>query len=93
MSFKWGPDETPAIEPHSKAKLTVLREYLRAYISRLTTGFSHDEFKLDFIDGFAGGGVFQDGGNFMSGTPLIMLEETDAAKERLNKNRRKAVAF
>lgn len=93
MSFTWGPDETPAIEPHSKAKLTVLREYLRAYINRLATGFAQDEFKLDFVDGFAGGGVFQDGKDIVSGTPLIMLEETEAAKERLNKDRRKPLEF
>ena len=93
MSFTWGPNETPEIEAHSKAKLTVLREYIRAYIDRLTTGFNRDEFKLDFVDGFAGGGVFQDGGNIISGTPLIMLEETDAAENRLNQDRKKPLRF
>ena len=42
MSFKWHPDEAPPpVEVHSKAKLNVKPQ--------------HEEFKLDLIDGFAGG--------------------------------------
>ena len=58
--FKWHPDEPPPlIEEHSKAKLDVLRSYLRAYFDRLNVNPARDEFKLDLIDGFAGGGTFQ----------------------------------
>ena len=88
MSFKWHPDEPPPqIEPHSKAKLTVLRSYLRAYFDRLNVNPHREEFKLDLVDGFAGGGVFTDGNATLSGTPIIMLEETAAARERLNEGR------
>ncbi len=88
MSFKWHPDEPPPqIEPHSKAKLTVLRSYLRAYFDRLNLNPQREEFKLDLVDGFAGGGVFTDGNATLSGTPIIMLEETAAARERLNEGR------
>ncbi|MDE0052978.1 MAG: three-Cys-motif partner protein TcmP [Gammaproteobacteria bacterium] len=88
MSFKWHPDEPPPqIEPHSKAKLTVLRSYLRAYFDRLNVNPQREEFKLDLVDGFAGGGVFTDGNATLSGTPIIMLEETAAARERLNEGR------
>lgn len=88
--FKWHPDERPPqIESHSHAKLKVLRSYLRAYFDRLNVNPNRDEFRLDLVDGFAGGGVFSNGKEVISGTPLIMLEEANAAKIRLNKNRRK----
>ena len=92
--FKWHPDEPPpSIEEHSKAKLDVLRSYLRAYFDRLNVNLARDEFKLDLIDGFAGGGIFQDGDTTVSGTPLIMLEESEAAIERLSRARTKPLRF
>ena len=94
MSFEWHPDEPPPkIEAHSRAKLTVLRSYLHAYFDRLNVNPNREEFKLDLVDGFAGGGAFRDSDGIVSGTPLIMLEESDAAKERLNLNRTKPLRF
>lgn len=88
MSFEWHPDEPPPqIEAHSKAKLEVLRSYLREYFDRLNVNPLREEFKLDLIDGFAGGGTFLDGSTVLSGTPLVMLEETEAARTRLNVER------
>ena len=92
--FKWHPDEPPpSIEEHSKAKLDVLRSYLHAYFDRLNVNLARDEFKLDLIDGFAGGGTFLAGDEIVSGTPLIMLEESEAAIERLNQSRTKTLHF
>ena len=89
-SFQWHPDERPPqIEPHSKAKLEVLRAYLRAYFDRMAVDPRRDEIKLDLVDGFAGGGTFQDGDKVLSGSPLVMLEEAEAARDRLNKGRSK----
>ena len=94
MDFKWHPDEPPPpIEEHTKAKLTVLRRYLHAYFDRLNVNRSREEFKLDLIDGFSGGGTFQDDANVVSGTPLIMLEESEEAEKRLNRNRAKPLRF
>lgn len=88
MSFQWHVhDPPPAIEEHSKAKLKVLRKYLRAYFDRLSINPARDEFRLDLVDGFAGGGTFRDGNNIVPGSPLIMLEECEAARERLNQDR------
>ena len=51
MSFRWLPDEPPPlIEEHSKAKLAVLRSYLRACFDRLNVNPQREEFKLDFGD-------------------------------------------
>ena len=94
MPFKWHPDELPPqIEEHSKAKLRVLRSYLRAYFDRLNINPNRDAFKLDLVDGFAGGGTFTDDDGVLSGTPLIMLEEAASASERLNRIRIKPLQF
>ena len=94
MLFKWHPDESPPqIEAHSKAKLDVLRSYLHAYLDRLNVNPHREEFKLDLVDGFAGGGTFLDGKGVVSGTPLIMLEESAKAKERLNRRRTDPLRF
>lgn len=94
MDFKWHPDERPPeIESSSKAKLDVLRMYLSAYIDRLNVGLPRDEFKLDLVDGFAGGGAFKDGEEIILGTPLIMLDEVANAEQRINANRKKPVSF
>ena len=89
-SFTWHPnDPPPELKEHSKAKLDVLRRYLRAYFDTLGRIPVRDQFKLDLVDGFAGGGTFRYGGGIVSGTPLIMLEECDNARDRLNQNRSK----
>ena len=93
-SFRWHPDETPPeIQAHSKAKLKVLRNYLCAYFDTLNVHRARDNFKLDLIDGFSGGGTFNDNGATIPGTPLIMLEETREAEIRLNQNRHKPLDF
>ena len=94
MNFSWHPSEQPPlIEPHSKAKLDVLRSYLRAYFDKLNVNPNREEFKLDLVDGFAGGGTFRDGEDIVLGTPLIMLEEFQEAVKRLNRNRTKSLNF
>ena len=95
MPFKWHlNDPPPEIEEHSKAKLDVLRRYLRAYFDTLGINPVRDEFRLDLVDGFAGGGTFlDDDGSTVHGTPLVMLEETRAAEKRLNQNRTKPLRF
>ena len=70
MDFRWHPDESPPpIEAHSKARLDVLRQYLRAYFDRLNVSPLREEFKLDLVDGFAGGGTFRDDDEIVSGSP------------------------
>ena len=94
MSFVWVPGgPPPPIEEHSLAKLSVLRNYVSDYIDRLCEGSPRDVFKLDLVDGFSGGGLFLDGSQEVSGTPLIMLEEAEKAFCRLNERRTKPLRF
>ena len=90
MTFDWHPDEPPPqIETRSKAKLDILRRYLRAYFDRLNVNTRREIFKLDLVDGFAGGGLFLEKNIEVLGTPLIMLEEAKKSEIRLNQNRKK----
>ena len=94
MPFIWHPnDPPPELEEHSWAKLQVLRKYLRSYFDTLGVNPARDEFRLDLVDGFAGGGAFRYGNAIEVGTPLIMLEEAKAAEERLNRDRAKPLRF
>ena len=94
MQFEWHPNSPPPlVEPHSEAKLRVLRRYLREYFDRLNMYLARDEFKIDLVDGFSGGGAYRSANGTVSGSPLIMLEETKAAEERLNENRKKPLRF
>ena len=94
MEFKWHPnDDPPIIEEHSRVKLEVLRKYLRGYFDTLNKNPIRDEFKIDLVDGFAGGGTFRDGDRIIPGSPLIMIDESRNAQERLNKNRAKPLHF
>lgn len=94
MTFEWRLGTAPpSLEDHSKAKLEVLRSYIRRYYDRLGRAFHRDLFRLDIVDGFAGGGVFSNGDQIVSGTPLIMLEEERRAKLRLAETRSKALTF
>ena len=91
--FTWRPNERPPeIEAHSRAKLTVLRSYLGAYFDRLNVNPNREEFKIDLVDGFSGGGTFRDGDETVSGTPLIMIEELKKAEARLNERRAKPLS-
>ena len=94
VEFRWHPsDPPPLIEEHSKAKLAVLRSYLCAYFDRLNIKPGQEQFKLNLVDGFAGGGGFQYRDRTLSGTSFIMLEEVAKATEQLNRGQTKPPHF
>ena len=93
-AFRWEPGEPPPpIEAHSLAKLQVLRDYLRGYCDTLNQDVRKDEFRLDLVDGFAGGGLYLRNGQQIAGSPLVMLEESHSAEHRLNERRTKPLRF
>ena len=94
MQFHWRIDrEPPLIEGHSKAKLTVLRQYLIAYFDRLNSNPHREQFKLSLVDGFCGGGEFLDANEVVPGSPIIMLDESEKARVRLQLNRSRMNKF
>lgn len=92
--FEWNLNESPPpIESHSQAKLDVLRSYLEQYFNTLNRHPGAEEFKLDLVNGFCGGGLYQSDGGQVSGSPLVMLEETRKAEQRINEMRKKPIHF
>lgn len=75
------------------AKLEVLGSYLHDYYDTLNPYVGQDTFRLDVVDGFAGGGLFLHDGQEQPGSPLIMLNEASKAEQRLNQQRTKRLQF
>jgi three-Cys-motif partner protein len=88
--FKWGKDGSrPSLEPHSATKLEVLRDYIVEYLKILVSNtMGKEEFKITFVDAFAGGGLYSKGED---GSPFIFLKAVREAEALINttQNRRK----
>ncbi|MBI5278242.1 MAG: three-Cys-motif partner protein TcmP [Burkholderiales bacterium] len=73
--WKDGPD---LIQQHSVAKHRILEAYLAAYFKTLVSSPSQDVLPLNFVDGFAGGGLYvhNDTREPVKGSPFIFLGAT-----------------
>lgn len=70
----------PPVEAHSEAKHRVLSHYLRRYIEIVAGPIQSEGIKLTLVDGFAGGGEYAlPNGGITPGSPVIMINECDAA--------------
>jgi three-Cys-motif partner protein len=69
---------------HSKQKHKVLREYFYRYIKTRCQLPQQSKFRLAVVDGFAGGGKYEDGS---SGSPLIFIEELIRSIAEINISR------
>ena len=93
-TFRWEPGAPPPhIEAHSLAKLQVVGRYVYAYCNTLNQDVRRDQFRLDIVDGFAGGGVHFHEGEEIPGSPLVMLEACQRAERELNEKRSKPLRF
>ncbi len=91
--YGWGTGDVPEIAPHSLAKHRILREYVQRYIQVLTAAPGMDVFRISLVDGFAGGGEYQNGqtGLICPGSPQILIEAVRAAEVAVNASRSKAL--
>ena len=82
--------EPPKIEPHSDAKLRLLRAYLDRYFDVVCALPQMDRLRIALVDAFSGGGLFrrQDGTDRF-GSPLVMIDAVSRAQARVNSGRRK----
>lgn len=69
------------LEPHTKAKHTILQHYLQAWMRIMTLGFNMNQ-RAIYIDGFAGPGEYSKG---EKGSPIIALEESIEYTKQLPK--------
>ena len=72
------------LEPHTRRKHKILAEYFREYILVRCSNPNQRRFRLAVVDGFAGGGRYSCG---TRGSPLIFVEELQAAIEEINVSR------
>lgn len=80
-------DAPPPLDPHSKVKHQLVRDYLYKYIGVLMANAKMPRLRLTLVDGFAGGGLYSDGQSTAPGSPLIMLKTAAEAEAYLNTSR------
>ncbi len=80
----------PPLDPHSVVKHDIVREYLSRYVHVLMSNYLMDELRLSIVDGFAGGGEYTGlAGEFVPGSPQIVIDTLAEQEVRLNVGRDK----
>lgn len=90
--YDWGSDGSlPIIKQHSIAKHEVLHAYLVEYIRTLVISPHQEELRLTFVDGFAGGGIYQHETTKTTvlGSPFVFLNAAKEAEAFINIGRQK----
>ncbi len=73
----------PSIGSHSIAKHDALASYIERYINILSSNPRRRELNLTIVDGFCGGGAYQNGSKIVHGSPLRILRAVKAAEANL----------
>ena len=84
--YVWAPDmPLPLIEEHSTVKHSITSEYIKRYIYTLLSGFNWDNLKISLVDGFAGGGRYEDvlTGGIVPGSPFLIMDSVREAEAYL----------
>jgi three-Cys-motif partner protein len=81
------------LKSHSGAKLRLIEHYLDSYFTAVLRNPQIDKLRITLVDGFCGGGAFDDGGTIVQGTPFLMLNAVARAEQRLNINKAKPLTI
>lgn len=88
--YDWSdPNRPPEIDSHSIAKHNVVRAYVERYIRVLTADPRIDVLRINFVDGFAGGGLYRHNGSPHLGSPLLLLDTVRATEQAIRAERTK----
>ncbi|WP_143437685.1 three-Cys-motif partner protein TcmP, partial [Hydrocoleum sp. CS-953] len=83
---KWGADgsELPTIDPHTKAKHQIIEEYIENLIITLHQKTRRGEENFTFIDGFCGGGMYddQEDSRKWEGSPIRIIKAVRSAQKK-----------
>jgi three-Cys-motif partner protein len=86
--YAWKVGERlPKIGAHSIAKHDVFATYIDSYIKILSSNPRRRELNLTIVDGFCGGGAYQNGSVIVPGSPLRVLRAVKAAEAGLTLTR------
>lgn len=78
QKYQWRIGEKPPIiDDHSKVKLDIIAAYVAKYLEIYFQNLNARNLKLSIVDGFAGGGLYQDD---IKGSPIRILESIQQAK-------------
>jgi three-Cys-motif partner protein len=83
----------PDARAHSRAKLKLIAFYLQRYFETVSVNPAMDALRVTFVDGFCGGGSYNDRGEEVSGSPLLLLGLVEEAQRVLNEGRAKPIAI
>lgn len=83
---EWEQGGLVVLDEHSRAKHDLLRTYVERYLEILCQRYGIPRFKITLVDGFAGGGLYQDG---ELGSPLVLLQAVESAEAKINGFRQK----
>lgn len=81
------------LQPHSAAKLRLISRYFKSYFPATIVNLGQVRQRITLIDGFCGGGKFEDRGNIVDGTPFLLMQAVEEAQRELNKDRIKALSI
>lgn len=83
----------PRLQSHSAAKHRLIKNYLERYFNTVTV-VGMDQLQISLIDGFCGGGVFENSeGEKVPGTPMIMLQSVKDAEAQINQKLQKKITI
>jgi len=79
----------PTLDRHSSVKHEIICEYLSRYIGVFTKNPMVDKFRINLIDGFAGGGRYRSPVNsdIVPGSPILLLRTIKEAEARVDSAR------
>lgn len=88
--YDWSDlNRPPEIDAHSIAKHDVIRAYVERYVSVLTANPRIDVLRINFVDGFAGGGLYRNAGQLHLGSPLLLLQTIEQLQKKIRAERTK----
>lgn len=79
----------PPLDRHSSVKHEIMCDYLSRYVTVFTKNPTVDRFRINLIDGFAGGGRYQSqsSSEILPGSPILLLRSIKEAEARVNASR------
>jgi three-Cys-motif partner protein len=92
--FLWNVDAPlPPLSGHSDAKLRLIETYLQRYFPAILINPSQERQRITLVDGFCGGGRFDDRGKTVSGTPFLFIDAVEKAEREANIGRIKPLTI
>lgn len=87
----WRDGGLPSLADHSGKKLDLLRDYIVLYLQIVCQNVGGKETQpINFVDGFAGGGLYRDQ---KVGSPLVLLQAVREAEALINTTRKKRITI